>query len=92
LSCADPTTRQLASEIAASLGTKLGDISIKAFADGEIGIQIQESVRGLDTYVVAVLITLQVLFLLSDVVLCALDQCCTHYQVHCAAHVPAKRQ
>jgi phosphoribosylpyrophosphate synthetase len=55
LSCADPTTRQLASEIAASLGTKLGDISIKAFADGEIGIQIQESVRGLDTYVVACL-------------------------------------
>ncbi len=43
----------LASGIAASLGTKLGaDIPIKAFADGEIGIQIQESGRGLDTYIV----------------------------------------
>jgi len=42
----------LAKEIAASLGTTLGELSIKAFADGEIGIQIQESVRGLDTYIV----------------------------------------
>lgn len=43
---------KLALEIATSLGTKLGDLSVRSFADGEIGIQIQESVRGLDTYIV----------------------------------------
>ena len=35
-----------------ALGTPLGQISIKGYADGEIGIQIQESVRGQDCYIV----------------------------------------
>jgi ribose-phosphate pyrophosphokinase len=43
---------QLASEIATALGTTLGQISVKSYADGEIGIQIQESVRGQDCYIV----------------------------------------
>jgi hypothetical protein len=43
---------QLASEIADSLGIKIGSVSIKGYADGEIGIQIQESVRGQDCYIV----------------------------------------
>lgn len=37
--------QQLAEEIARGLGTRLGEVSIKGYADGEIGIQVCESVR-----------------------------------------------
>ena len=39
---------KLSQEIADYLGTKLGPIVIKNFADGEIYVQVQESVRGDD--------------------------------------------
>ncbi len=42
----------LAEEIAKNLGVKLGLSQIEAFSDGEIGIQILESVRGRDVFVV----------------------------------------
>lgn len=34
------------------MGLNLGDILIKRFADGEIYVQLQESVRGCDVYLV----------------------------------------
>eukprot|EP01006_Ploeotia_vitrea_P013933 TRINITY_DN36663_c0_g1_i1.p1 TRINITY_DN36663_c0_g1~~TRINITY_DN36663_c0_g1_i1.p1 ORF type:complete len:436 (-),score=217.91 TRINITY_DN36663_c0_g1_i1:79-1335(-) len=43
---------ELSKEIASSLGIPLGKISIKAFADGEIGIQVHENVRGKDVYLI----------------------------------------
>lgn len=42
----------LAREIAQKLGTQLGEISVKTFADGEIGIQVHENVRGKDVYII----------------------------------------
>merc|ERR1719228_96493 len=42
----------LAEEIAWHLNTSLGKIMIKEFADGEIGIQVLENVRGKDIYIV----------------------------------------
>ncbi|CAL9766943.1 unnamed protein product [Musa acuminata subsp. burmannicoides] len=42
----------LAQEIANYLGLQLGKIKIKRFADGEIYVQLQESVRGCDVFLV----------------------------------------
>ncbi|MQM03839.1 hypothetical protein Taro_036622 [Colocasia esculenta] len=42
----------LAQEIACYLGLNLGKINIKRFADGEIYVQLQESVRGCDVFLV----------------------------------------
>jgi ribose-phosphate pyrophosphokinase len=42
----------LAEEICASLGVALGRSEVKSFSDGEISVVINESVRGLDIYVV----------------------------------------
>lgn len=42
----------LSQEIAWYMGLELGKINIKRFADGEIYIQLQESVRGCDVYLV----------------------------------------
>jgi len=42
----------LAQEIADQLGVTLGKVSIKGYADGEIGIQVNENVRGKDVYIV----------------------------------------
>ena len=42
----------LASEIAEYLGTSLEPITIKNFSDGEIYVQIQDSVRGDDVFIV----------------------------------------
>ncbi|KAF3662061.1 Ribose-phosphate pyrophosphokinase 1, chloroplastic [Capsicum annuum] len=39
-------------EIACNMGLELGKIMIKRFADGEIYVQLQESVRGCDVYLV----------------------------------------
>ena len=47
-----PNLSQLAREIAAHLGVPLGDVTIKPFADGEIGIQVNENVRGKDVYII----------------------------------------
>ncbi|XP_037427008.1 ribose-phosphate pyrophosphokinase 1-like [Triticum dicoccoides] len=46
---ANPT---LAEEIACYLGLELGRIKIKRFADGELYVQLQESVRGSDVFLV----------------------------------------
>ncbi|KAA8522086.1 hypothetical protein F0562_012600 [Nyssa sinensis] len=42
----------LSQEIAWYMGLNLGEINIKRFADGEIYVQLQESVRGCDVYLV----------------------------------------
>mmetsp|Transcript_26970 Transcript_26970/g.37652 ORF Transcript_26970/g.37652 Transcript_26970/m.37652 type:complete len:409 (-) Transcript_26970:131-1357(-) len=42
----------LANEIAEELGVPLGNLSIKTYADGEIGIQVNENVRGKDIYII----------------------------------------
>jgi len=43
---------QLAGEVAQKLKTKLSRVHIIPFADGEIGIQILENVRGKDVYII----------------------------------------
>lgn len=43
---------ELAKEIADKLGVELGRISIKCYADGEIGIQVMDNVRGKDVYLI----------------------------------------
>ncbi|KAJ3679028.1 hypothetical protein LUZ60_017039 [Juncus effusus] len=42
----------LSKEIACYLGVNLGKINIKRFADGEVYVQLQESVRGCDVFLV----------------------------------------
>lgn len=49
---AGPANRELAEEVADGLGVNLSQISIKKFADGEIGIRVNENVRGKDCYVI----------------------------------------
>jgi ribose-phosphate pyrophosphokinase len=44
--------RALSEEIAAYLGTPLGGVTIKRFADGEIFVRIDENVRGRDLYLI----------------------------------------
>jgi ribose-phosphate pyrophosphokinase len=43
---------QLAQEIANELGTTIGPMIVKNFADGEIYVQVKESVRGDDVFVI----------------------------------------
>ncbi len=42
----------LAREIAAEYGQELGDVTIKDFADGEIYVRYEESIRGTDLFVI----------------------------------------
>lgn len=42
----------LAQEIAKNIGTSLGKCTVSAFSDGEIQINIEESIRGCDVYVI----------------------------------------
>ncbi len=44
--------RELAEEIASVLGTRLGDVKLSRFSDGEMFCRIGENVRGLDTFVI----------------------------------------
>ena len=44
--------RALAEEIAASLGTTLGQAEVSRFSDGEIFVQIDENIRGADVFIV----------------------------------------
>ncbi|WP_147802163.1 ribose-phosphate diphosphokinase [Alkalicoccus halolimnae] len=46
------SNRTLAEEIADSLGMNLGASSITRFSDGEVQINIEETVRGYDTYLI----------------------------------------
>ena len=43
---------ELSTEIANYLGMDLGKLTIKKFADGEIYVQINESIRGSDVFLV----------------------------------------
>lgn len=43
---------KLAEEIAEIQGMKLGALTIKGYADGEIGIQVEENVRGQDVFII----------------------------------------
>src|SRR5690625_97777 len=43
---------KLAEDIAAHIGTTLGKCTVNRFSDGEVQINIEESVRGCDVYVV----------------------------------------
>ena len=42
----------LASKIAEAYGTTLGDVSIRDFADGEIYVRFEESIRGADLFII----------------------------------------
>lgn len=44
--------RELAQEVAAHLGIELGQVKINPFSDGEIYVQIKESVRGIDCFLI----------------------------------------
>lgn len=46
------SNQTLSSEIASYLGLDLGKIKIKRFADGECYVQVQESIRGCDVFLV----------------------------------------
>lgn len=46
------SNRQLAEEIANLIGTDLGKCSVSSFSDGELQINIEESIRGCDVYIV----------------------------------------
>lgn len=46
------SNRALAQEIAKTIGLELGKCSVNRFSDGEIQINIEESIRGCDVYVV----------------------------------------
>lgn len=43
---------ELAGKIAEDLGTSLGRSTVKTFSDGEINVEINESVRGMDVFVI----------------------------------------
>lgn len=42
----------LAEEIAKSVGVRLGECSVKRFSDGEVQINIEESIRGCDVFII----------------------------------------
>ena len=44
--------RKLAEEVADFLGVKLGGVQISRFASGEIYVRYEESIRGVDTFVI----------------------------------------
>ncbi len=46
------SNRPLAERIASALGTGLGELSIKRFADGELWVKFEENVRGKDVYII----------------------------------------
>ena len=43
---------EIAEEICAHLGIKLGEAEVKQFSDGEISVEIRENVRGADVFVI----------------------------------------
>ncbi|WP_409303641.1 ribose-phosphate diphosphokinase [Peribacillus sp. SCS-155] len=46
------SNRKLADEIAKSIGVELGKCSVTRFSDGEVQINIEESIRGCDVFVI----------------------------------------
>ncbi|EER19124.1 phosphoribosylpyrophosphate synthetase, putative [Perkinsus marinus ATCC 50983] len=49
---AGSANRKLAESICEHLGTRLGRVALGRFADGEVSLRIQESIRGKDVYLV----------------------------------------
>ncbi|KAF4668447.1 Ribose-phosphate pyrophosphokinase 2 [Perkinsus chesapeaki] len=49
---AGSANRKLAESICEHLGTHLGKVALGRFADGEVSLRIQESIRGKDVYIV----------------------------------------
>ena len=46
------SNKELANEIALCMGKELGDSSVGVFSDGEISVDINETVRGADVYII----------------------------------------
>ncbi|MCZ2260571.1 ribose-phosphate diphosphokinase [Sporosarcina sp. G11-34] len=46
------SNEQLSTEVAKQIGRPLGEISVKRFSDGEVQINIEESIRGCDVFVI----------------------------------------
>ena len=46
------SNRPLAEQIAKELGMKLGDLNVSRFSDGEIKIELEESIRGAHCYII----------------------------------------
>ena len=46
------SNKKLAEDIAAAMGLPLGRCTVGAFADGEVSISIEESVRGSDVFII----------------------------------------
>lgn len=46
------SNRSLAEAIAQKIGLKLGDAVVQKFSDGEISVQINETIRGADVYII----------------------------------------
>lgn len=46
------SNKKLAEEICGHLGMNLGKCEVKSFSDGEISVDVKESVRGMDCYVI----------------------------------------
>lgn len=44
--------QSLSEEVAAHLGLQLSSVRIRRFADGEIYVQVQESIRGCDVFLI----------------------------------------
>jgi len=42
----------LAKKIVEYMGTRLGDCEVSTFADGEVNVKINETVRGFDAYII----------------------------------------
>ena len=50
--CCGSASRALAEEVCRLLGTELADVELARFPDGEIGLRIQDTVRGRDVYII----------------------------------------
>lgn len=46
------SNKDLASKICGELGIPLGDVEVKTFSDGEIAVNLAETVRGVDVYII----------------------------------------
>jgi ribose-phosphate pyrophosphokinase len=46
------SNRDLATKICGELGIPLGDVEVKTFSDGEIAVNLSETVRGVDVYII----------------------------------------
>src|SRR3990172_293171 len=50
--CCGSASRALATEVCQLLGATPGEVELARFPDGEIGLRIQDTVRGRDVYII----------------------------------------